>query len=413
VLRDVAIAVGILVSCVLVNSPNQVVTLAGNLGGSTMSGRVALWWAATVPALGGVALRRRWPLPMLIVCTVAAAVHVGLSAPIMIVDLSMPILLYTVAARYGPTVSITALSAMLLLVLGWSLYSAARALPVPGLPDRIPMDTVAIGGPVPAVKARPFLQDTWSGVLVLGSALVASWAIGAGTRGRRAFLDQLHARARDLERESDQQAALAVAAERARISRELHDVVAHGLSVMVTQAQGATAAFDRRPDDTRTALDAIVRTGRDSLADMRRVLAAVDGTDAQWHPPQGLNQLPSLISQVTTAGTPVRLRIDGTPAALPSAVDLSAYRIVQEALTNTVKHAGTGASADVAIRYQDTEVVIDVHDNGSARSNGGSGGNGLRGMRERTRLLGGTLAAGPRVTGGFSVHARLPIRDTA
>jgi signal transduction histidine kinase len=259
-------------------------------------------------------------------------------------------------------------------------------------------------------------QESWDTssdeLTVFLSALVAAWAIGSGTRSRRAHLDELRARARELERDRDLQAAFAVAAERGRISRELHDVVAHGLSVMVIQAQGGAAALDNRPADTRSALDAIVRTGRESLADMRRVLAAVGAVDDTWHPQPGLGQLTALVAQVRKAGTPVAVRVEGATAPLPSTVDLSAYRIVQEALTNTMKHAGRGAKAEVVLSYAEEEIGIRVGDDGRGATGGSGGGNGLRGMRERVRLLGGSLVTGPGPAGGFVVRAALPIRGS-
>jgi signal transduction histidine kinase len=328
----------------------------------------------------------------------------------MIIDLSLLVLLYTVATRYERAVSLAVLAGLLVLTTGWSLYDPR--------PIRGPSDVLSTGprlGTPSAPKEvmaihRSSSADTWSGLSVLGSALLASWAIGSGARSRRAYLDELHAHARDLERERDQQAALAVAAERGRISRELHDVVAHGLSLMVIQAQGGAAALDNNPTDTRAALEAIVSTGRGSLADMRRVLTAVGEVDDAWHPQPGLAHLSALLAQVDRAGTPVRLRVEGSPAALPSAVDLSAYRIVQEALTNTMKHAGTGATASVLLTYHDAEIGIEISDNGHGGAANASGGNGLRGMRERVKLLGGTFAAGPEPQGGFAVRAALRIQ---
>jgi signal transduction histidine kinase len=179
---------------------------------------------------------------------------------------------------------------------------------------------------------------------------------------------------------------------------------------MVIQAQGGAAALDQRPDDTRSALAAIVTTGRDSLADMRRVLAAVGEVDDAWHPQPGLGQLPALLTQVRTAGTPVRLHVEGEVVALPSTVDLSAYRIVQEALTNTMKHAGPGAAAVVALTHREAEIIIEVSDDGRGMAAATGGGNGLRGMHERVRLLGGRLAAGPGPQGGFVVRAALPVQ---
>ncbi|MEN3310466.1 MAG: hypothetical protein V7603_6668 [Micromonosporaceae bacterium] len=407
--QDSALAVALLAACVLVNAPNAVLTVTGaRLDGGPALHR-DLWWAATVLAVVAIALRRHVPLAALAACTLSAAVHTAESVPFMTIDFGVPILLYTVAVRFGRTLSLAILSGLLLLVLGWSLYAAVRAVPVPGLPTSIATGPGA-GTPFPpAQPQRTVLQDAWSGVLVLGSALVASWAMGSGARSRGAYLDMLHAHAQDLERDRDQQAALAVAAERGRISRELHDIVAHGLSVMVTQAQGADAALDKWPADTRTALGSIVKTGRDSLTEMRRVLARVDGVEDSWHPQPGLDQLPALVAQVTQAGTPVRLRVEGTRAPLPPAVDLSAYRIVQEALTNTMKHAGTAAIADVVLVYGDAEVIIDVNDDGGGVTHRAGGGNGLRGMRERVRLLGGQFVAGPGPTGGFALRAVLPI----
>ncbi|GAA3198436.1 sensor histidine kinase [Dactylosporangium siamense] len=400
--QDSALAGGMLAACVVVNNPQQMVAAVG-------PGAVVLWWIATALALLAVSLRRCWSLPMLGVAALAAAVHVGQAVPPMVVDLAVLVLLYTVAARHPRAVSAAGLAGLLLLVTGWSGYHAVNGRPVPGLPT---LDFHVSHLPEPGAgpdRRAGGGSNPWGGVSVIASALVASWAVGSAARSRRAYLDQLHARAQDLERERDQQAALAVAAERGRISREMHDVVAHGLSVIVIQAQGGAAALDRRPADTRAALDAIVRTGRDCIADMRRVLAAVGEVDDAWHPQPGLAQLPALLAQVRTAGTPVRLRVEGEPAPLPSSTDLSAYRIVQEALTNTMRHAATGATATVVLSYGGAEVGIEVSDDGPGPTGHDVGGNGLRGMRERVQLLGGRLTAAPGPGGGFTVRATLPV----
>nr|WP_211588776.1 histidine kinase [Allorhizocola rhizosphaerae] len=409
------LAAGLIGLCVLVNSPHA---LVGRLAISADKHRedAVLWWIATAFIAAAVALRRRWPMPMLAVCTAATGVHLTMGAVFTVIDLGVAVLLYTVAVRYSRAASLTLLALQLVLVTGWSVFAAVSGKPVPGLPDLIP-SAVAPGAQVgsPAARhTRSVAESAWTGTLVLGSILVASWATGFSNRSRRAYLDELHARAEDLERQRDQQAQLAAAAERARITRELHDVVAHGLSVMVTQAQGAEAILDIRPADTRTALTAIIKTGRDSLADMRRALAndhsgTGSGTDA-WHPQPGLDRLPTLVSQVTAAGTLVRLHINGKPAVLPSAVDLSAYRLVQEALTNTMKHAGPRAEAEVTITYYDTGLDIRVSDNGRGAAGGDGRGNGLRGMHERVRLLGGRLTTGPAADGdGFTVSAVFPL----
>ena len=409
--QDTALAAALLAVCVLVNDPNAVV--AGMAGGPSDDGRILLWWVATALAVAGVAFRRRWPLPMLLLCALSAVTHVAEDAPVMIIDLGVPILLYTVATRRHRAVSLAALAGLLLLAAGWSLYFAH---PLIGPPDTVQAVTTAPTGPGQNMTtSRSVWSNAWRDLAVLGSVLIASWAIGSGTRSRRAYLDELHAHAQDLARDRDQQAALAVAAERGRISRELHDVVAHGLSVMVIQAQGAAAALGNRPADTRIALEAVVSTGRGSLAEMRRVLAAageVGEGDAAWRPQPGLAQLSDLLDQVRRAGTSVRLHVNGTPATLQSTVDLSAYRIVQEALTNTMKHATAGAKADVVLSYGDAEVRVEVSDDGQGRAenDGDGGGNGLRGMHERVRSLGGRLTAGPGPAGGFVVRAALPIR---
>ncbi|MEN3539842.1 sensor histidine kinase [Microbispora sp. ZYX-F-249] len=402
--QDTALGAGLLAACVTVNHPQAAVAAAPGAHG--MAG-LWVWWGMTALIVTGVALRRSRPLPMLALCTAAAGVHLAANVPPMIADLGVLIVLYTVAARTTRTVSAAVLAALLLLVTAWSLYQGLAGLPTPVFQvrhaqPRGPEQATRENGPV-----------AWSGVFVLGSGLVAAWAIGSSARSRRAYLEQLRERARDLERERDQQAALAVAAERGRISREMHDVVAHGLSLIVIQAQGAAAALEHRPADTRAALETIVTTGRASLADMRRALGALGEVDDAWHPQPGLVQLPALLTRVRRAGTPVRLRVSGVPATLPAPVDLTAYRIVQEALTNTMKHAGAGASADVVLTYGDTTVNIEVTDDGQGPPHDPRHGNGLRGMHERVKLLGGTLRTGPVARGGFTVRASLPVDEPA
>jgi signal transduction histidine kinase len=407
--HDALLAVALLGLSVLVNAPTELVLRTAE---STEVRHVDVlpWWSATGLLTVAVALRRRWPLPLLAVCTVATATHLIRGAPFAIIDLGVAVLLSTVAARYRRVLSLTVLGVLLALVTVWNVVAAATGRPVPGLPDLVPTSTPpgmqmgSAGDP-----ARIIAANTWTGTLVLGSILVASWATGAAARSRRAYLDELHGRAEDLERERDQRGEIAAAAERARISRELHDVVAHGLSVMVTQAQGAQAALEKRPDATRAALAAIIKTGRESLADMRQALARADGVHDAWHPQPGLSQLPALVSQVSSAGTSVRLLVHGRPSELPSAVDRSAYRIVQEALTNTMKHAGPGAQAAVSVTYHQTDLNIEIRDNGQGSTASDGRGTGLRGMRERVRLLGGDFSAGTRPGGGFAVRAVFPL----
>ncbi|HEX6345153.1 sensor histidine kinase [Umezawaea sp.] len=403
--RDAALAVVLLAASLLVN------------GVEVADGPVdpVVWWTATGLAAAAVAVRGRWPVAMTAVAAVAVTTHLLVRAPITPVDLSVLVLLGTVALRHRRAVSLVVLGCLVLVATGWFGSAALSARPAPGPApgpaEPRPVPPVLLPEPPPSAGEGSW--DTARDELtVFVSALVAAWAVGSASRSRRAHLDELRARARELERDRDLQAAFAVAAERGRISRELHDVVAHGLSVMVIQAQGGAAALDNRPADTRSALDAIVRTGRESLADMRRALAAVGAVDDTRHPRPGLAQLGALVEQVRTAGTPVALRVEGTTVPLPSTVDLSAYRIVQEALTNTMKHAGRGAKAEVVLSYTGAEIGIRVSDDGRGAGEGARGGHGLSGMRERVRLLGGHLVAEPGPGGGFAVRAALPIRGS-
>ena len=415
--QDVALAFALFVVCVLVNDPFALVhAVAGRSLSDAWSGPgvVWLWWVATALTVVGVALRRRWPMPMFILCALSAATRLAAGVPPTVMDLAVPVLLYTVAARHSRIMSLSALGGLLLLVTAWLFGDplTGRTLPTMSFRTQVCDRDAALPGPDGAGDAGMDCQGSgsspWSGLPTVGSGLIAAWAVGSGSRNRRAYLEQLHARAHDLERERDQQAALAGAAERGRISREVHDVVAHGLSLIVVQAQGAEASLDNHPADTRTALQTIIHTGRESLADMRRVLAALGEVEDPWHPQPGLAQLPGLLSGVRAAGTPVHLRVEGNPSALPSTVDLSAYRIVQEALTNVMKHAGAAASADIVVSYRATEVEIEVSDDGRGLVADG-GGNGLRGMHRRVKLLGGELRAEPGVHGGFVVQASLPV----
>ena len=240
-----------------------------------------------------------------------------------------------------------------------------------------------------------------------------AFVLGDSVRGRRDQVRVLEQRAEDLEREQRQRAALATAAERARITRELHDVVAHSLSVMVAQAQAAVAAQQRHPERSTRAMQEVVTVGRASLAEMRRLLGILGPSVANGREPQpGLGALPALVDRVRATGIPVRLDIHGEPAALPASVDLSAYRIVQEAPTNTLKHAGTGARAYVSLDYQAEHIGIEVSDDGAGRPVAAPAehGNGLRGIAERVSLLGGELTVGPALHNAGSRSGRAALQ---
>jgi signal transduction histidine kinase len=209
------------------------------------------------------------------------------------------------------------------------------------------------------------------------------------------------------QRERDVAARQAVADERARIARELHDVVAHSVSVMVVQAQAGPRLI-ADPEGARGAFRAIEQSGREALVELRRLLGVLRATGPAADAPQpGLGSLQSLVDQVREAGLRVDLRVEGDPVQLPAGVDLSAYRIVQEALTNTIKHAGA-AEAEVLVRYGAGALDLEIVDNGSGPAANGHQGHGLIGIRERVALFGGEMQAGARDGHGYAVRARLP-----
>ncbi|MEU8247598.1 sensor histidine kinase [Nonomuraea sp. NPDC048916] len=243
--------------------------------------------------------------------------------------------------------------------------------------------------------------------------VVTVWLTGLYASTRRRYLEGLEERAERAEHERDQQARMAAAAERTRIARELHDVVAHNVSVMVVQADGAGYAIDGDPEEARLAVRNISKTGREALAEMRRLVGVLrqDDADATDYTPQpGLAQLEELVSG---AGVPARLRIGAVPGELPEGPQLTVYRIVQEALTNTLKHGGPGARAVVELGCAGAELVVRVTDDGrGAAAPRSPDGHGLVGMRERVGMYGGTVSAEPRPGGGFEVLARLPVPMT-
>jgi signal transduction histidine kinase len=243
-------------------------------------------------------------------------------------------------------------------------------------------------------------------------AFAIAWLVGRDLRRRRQRVVDLEDRAAQLERGREEQAQLAVAEERGRIARELHDMIAHAVSVIVVQAQAGPHLIDD-PQRVRGVFHAIESSGRDALVELRRLLGILRSEDEQLAigPQPGLGSLQSLVEQVRASGLPVKLRIEGEPMHLPAGIDLAAYRIVQEALTNVVKHAGD-AAAEVVIRYEACALELDVLDDGRGRGTSRNGsGHGLIGMRERVALYGGALKTGTRDGGGYAVRARLPFGD--
>jgi signal transduction histidine kinase len=234
---------------------------------------------------------------------------------------------------------------------------------------------------------------------------VISWLIGRNIRARVLRLAAA-------EREQEQRTRLALSDERARIAREFHDVVAHSVGVMVVQAEGARRVLARDPERAREALDSIEQTGRTALEDMRRSLGVLrrDDVDPALQPQPGIDDVGDLLEQAREAGLSVEYAVEGEPRTLPQGIDLSAYRIVQEALTNTIKHAGR-VPTRITVSYGERELTLEVSDGGPGPSadGGGGSGQGLIGMRERVELHGGELVTGPGPDGGFIVRASFPL----
>jgi signal transduction histidine kinase len=245
---------------------------------------------------------------------------------------------------------------------------------------------------------------------------VAPWLAGRAMRNQTLLARELAEKAELAEHAREEEERRAIVSERSRIARELHDVLAHNLSVMVVQAGGARRIVEKRPDQATQVADLIERTGREALAELRHLFGPVrhgDGEDLQG--PVGIDRVEELAARARAAGLSVHVHVEGDRVRLPTGVDLTAYRVVQEALTNTLKHGGR-AQASVTVSYEPNELVLSIEDDGAGT--GGSrdelgelgGGHGLVGMRERVELYGGLLQAGSRPDGGFAVRVRLPTR---
>lgn len=341
-------------------------------------------------------VRRRWPIPVFGITLAATAGH-ALLAEGQIVNESLGALvaLFTVAERYNRRVSVAA-----------ALLAAATFAAV--IFSKSAGAQIAVTG---------FLSTMLAVIVVL--------ALGDWSHTRRRYSAAIEENARLQEAEREERSRRAVEDERERIARELHDIVTHHVSVIVIQAGAGLTALDRRPERARSALEAIDRTSREALTDMRRMLGILGDTrdgsdpatpgDATREPMPRLERLGRLIEEVRSAGLPVELSLDGARRPLDAGVELAAYRIVQEALTNALKHA-RGARARVRIAYEPRAIDIEVTDEGGTghrdTGEGDGGGRGLIGMRERVALYGGDFEAAPTPT-GFRVHARLPIESEA
>ena len=372
-----ALLAGVCLTLVLVVNLSGQESVPANTGTSVVS--VTL----TVLAVGSVALRRRFPLSVLVVGLLAVLGLVATRATVGMATLGPLIAFYTAVAmstRRNARIAVGAVAA------AFVLTAVLR-----------PVDLSAEGAIVT--------------VTAFGSALVL--ALGTRARRDRSLADLRVAEQRaEAERE---RAAHTLSSERLRITRELHDVLGHAMSVMVVQAGVSEALLDDAPDRAREPLRAVQETGRQAISELTRMLgllrAGPDDSSYTLDPRPGITQLPELVERFTASGLEVELASCGEVRQLPPGVDLTVFRIVQEALTNTLKHAAAGASAHVELRYLPHVVEVEVTDDGTVGEAASGSGLGLVGMSERVSVFGGSMLAGARPGGGFRVWVELPLED--
>lgn len=362
------------------------------LGGLSGVGLIGLGMAAAV------LVRRRYPLVVMAVVSALALLQVLLfprSADPRPFDIAVLVAMYSVV-KYGQR-RWHGLLAAVPVVIGAVIEVARHAVTRPGVS-------------LPQVWAESLF-------LILGFC-AAVWLTAFTLRTRRLYVLGLEERAATAEREREHLATIAVAQERATIARELHDIVAHSMAVMIVQADGAGYALDQDPEQARIAIKQVAATGRDALEDMRRLVgvlrgAGPDSDDTTDRRRAGLDQLATLAERARSAGLTVTVSEDERPPSLPATVELTAFRILQEALTNVLRHAGPGARVALSLRYRPGAVAVEVTDDGGGRLatepvRANRPGHGLVGMRERVAVHGGTFAGGPRLGGGWSVTAEIP-----
>lgn len=339
-----------------------------------------------------VAVRRRWLFPAAVVAALNATVKAFIFDGHADRQGGLPGLITAVLIFYGIGAFLDGWRTWVTLAIGlYVVWLGALTGPLGST------STVSIAGNVVTTVILVVLP-------VLGGRVVRRRQ--ATVRAERERTERL-----DLERESRVRSA--AAAERARLAREIHDVIAHSVSVMVIQAGGARTVLEAAPDRAETALGSVEQAGREALAEMRRLLGILDAGDRHELAPQpGLDDLPELVARTEAAGVPASILIEGEPVPVPPGVSLCAYRVIQEALTNTIRHAGP-ARARIAVRWREDALELEVADDGrgDVTPDLPTGGHGLAGMRERAALHGGRLEAGPEHGGGFAVRAWIPLED--
>lgn len=357
------------------------ITVAREDDATRAPGVLAYVLGATVGGL--LVARRRWPMGVLIGSIGLLMIYYALDYPAFSPAVPLAAAAYF-AALYGHTAPAAALlAAFVALGAGWR--------------------TVGEGTPVVEVLGAELLTDA--------ALLAAVLALGTAVRHRRAWAEEVREGLERAERERRREAERRAQDERLHIARELHDVVAHTIAGLNVQAGVAADVIDDDPRQAKAALSAIRRQAREAVAELRTTIGVLRGRgshEPERAPAPGLADLDTLVSTTAAAGVQTSVAIAGTARELPSAIDLTAYRIVQESLTNVVRHADA-STARVLLRYEPDTVVVCVEDDGHGTPNG-AGGHGIAGMRERAAAIGGTLAAGPRAGGGFRVQARLPTR---
>jgi len=331
-----------------------------------------------------LAVRRRYPVAVFVMVSVAALAQWLLTTKVGVYDFAFLVALYSVAAHTPRRMS----------------------LPAAGIG--------LLGSLLAQLQAYEQRGTRFLGVITPITVVTAVWLVGHGLRGRRQHLAEVEERAVRLERERDALARAAVAEERARIAREMHDVVAHSVAVMIAQSEGASVAIHTAPEQAERALEVISQCGRTALAELRRMLNVLRETSdvATTVPQPGLAQLEPLVTAIRASGLPVRFTREGLQTPVDPTLALAVYRIVQEALTNVLRHSGPDTATQLTCRRTPDAIEVEIVDagrpGGAPRAHAIGPGHGLTGMRERVALFGGTFAAGPTPTGGWQVRALLP-----